>query len=454
MIVPKQLNKSRIIHFFRRMLAGKSTRLATLAIIQSGLITLIVKALGFVREMLIAFYFGVSETIDNYVLLILALTFFVAPVSGSFGTLLTPRYIQFLDNKQLSFAASLFKKTLITITLFVIIVEFLQILMIRLLPSAWTLGLAALFESYWLALVPIALFSAISTVTGGILVGQGRVKTFTCLPATVTISIIVSLVLFSSTNLLLALIFGTLAGFAFEMLANLIAVRKLLLNSQQGFLAAADNFRGMLAKMPMLVGSAIVMNTCIIVDQVMAVLAGPGSVAAVSFGNRLSLGLISITAVIWVVLYPVFSRLVSQKNFNQLRRQLFENAILVLLIGVPICGVIACFSPEITRLLFERGQFDPAATTIVSEIQMFYVLHIPLYVVVMICMKVANAFQNNDYLMTANLLLLALNVIFNLLFIEWIGVAGIALATLVAYSVMVICWLIIVSRLISSQQSY
>ena len=42
----------------------------------------------------------------------------------------------------------------------------------------------------------------------------------------------------------------------------------------------------MLVKMPMLVGSAIVMNTCIIVDQIMAVLAGPGSVAAVSFGNR------------------------------------------------------------------------------------------------------------------------------------------------------------------------
>ena len=172
--------------------------------------------------------------------------------------------------------------------------------------------------------------------------------------------------------------------------------------------------------MPMLVGSAIVMNTCIIVDQIMAVLAGPGSVAAVSFGNRLSLGLISIAAVIWVVLYPVFSRLVNQQNFSQLRQQLFQSATLILVVGLPICILIAYFSPEITRLLFERGEFDSAATEIVSRIQMFYVLHIPFYVVVMVCIKVANAYQNNSYLMIANLASLALNVILNLLFIRWI----------------------------------
>ena len=201
--------------------------------------------------------------------------------------------------------------------------------------------------------------------------GQGRVKTYTCMPATVTITIIASLVLFSSTNLHLALIFGTLAGFAVEMLANLTAVRKLLVNSRHGLLSATDNFRGMLAKMPMLVGSAIIMNTCIIVDQFMAVLAGPGSVAAISFEIDLSLGLISITAAIWVVLYPVFSRLVSQKNFKQLRRQLFQSAGLVLTLGLPICGLIAYFSTDITRLLFERGEFDQSPQRLWAKFRCF-----------------------------------------------------------------------------------
>ena len=110
MIVPKQFKKIELCDFLRHTFNDKLTRSASLAIIQSGLITLIVKALGFTRELL-AFYFGVSQTIDNYVLFILAITFFIVPVSGSFSTLLTPRYIQFDDNNQLNIAASLFKNT-------------------------------------------------------------------------------------------------------------------------------------------------------------------------------------------------------------------------------------------------------------------------------------------------------------------------------------------------------
>ena len=97
-----------------------------------------------------------------------------------------------------------------------------------------------------------------------------------------------------------------------------------------------------------------------------------------------------------------FSRLVNQKNFSQLRQQLFQSATLILVVGLPICILIAYFS-QITRLLFERGEFDSAATEIVSRIQMFYVLHIPFYVVVMVCIKAANAYQNNSYLLIANL---------------------------------------------------
>lgn len=446
----KDFEISQIRSYLKSIFTASSISITVKTVILSGILSAGVKAIAFSRELVVAFYFGVSETIDNYVMVILTVTFFVGPISGSLSTLITPRYIQFIDKRQISKAASLLKKSLLISIFFIVLIEILQFFLIKFLPLNGISGLNLLFESYWIALVPVALFSSISVVTGGVLVGQGRVKAYTCLPAIVSITVIASLVLFSSTNLYMALIFGTMAGFAFEMLANLTTVRKLLLISHHSLRSTADDFRGMLAKMPMLVGSAIIMNACIIVDQVMAVMAGPGSVAAVSFGSRLSLGLISITAVIWVVLYPVFSRLVSQKGFNQLRQQLFQNVVLVLVLGVPICSLIAYFSPEITRLLFERGEFDSAATEIVSEIQMFYVLHIPLYVVVMVCMRVANAFQNNSYIMVANLISLALNVIFNLLFIEWMGVAGIALATLVAYSFMVVFWLMLANRLITN----
>ena len=47
------------------------------------------------------------------------------------------------------------------------------------------------------------------------------------------------------------------------------------------------------------------MSGCVIVDQTMAVLAG-GAVAMISFGNRLTLGLLSLSSVLWTVLFPQF----------------------------------------------------------------------------------------------------------------------------------------------------
>ena len=47
---------------------------------------------------------------------------------------------------------------------------------------------------------------------------------------------------------------------------------------------------------PTLAVSGFVMSGCLIVDQTMAVLAGEGAVAMISFGNR-ALGLLSLVAV-------------------------------------------------------------------------------------------------------------------------------------------------------------
>ena len=73
--------------------------------------------------MLIALFWH-SETIDTYVLLILALM--LLSLHGIFRTLNAPLHPIF-GQQTAGFAASLFKKTLIFMTLFVLIIQSLQI---------------------------------------------------------------------------------------------------------------------------------------------------------------------------------------------------------------------------------------------------------------------------------------------------------------------------------------
>ena len=83
-----------------------------------------------------------------------------------------------------------------------------------------------------------------------------------------------------------------------------------------------------------MVASSIVISGCVIVDQTMAILAGEGAVAMISFGNRLTLGLLSLASVLWTVLYPQFIDQVNNRRFSQLRQSLVWINVYVITLGL------------------------------------------------------------------------------------------------------------------------
>ena len=58
----------------------------------------------------------------------------------------------------------------------------------------------------------------------------------------------------------------------------------------------------------------------------------------------------------------------------------------------------------------------------------------------MMCMRVANTFENTNLLLLGNSLSLGLNILLNFVFIEQYGVIGIPIATFIAYCIMVLFW--------------
>jgi putative peptidoglycan lipid II flippase len=179
------------------------------------------------------------------------------------------------------------------------------------------------------------------------------------------------------------------------------------------------------------------------------VLAGEGAVAMINFGNRVALGLISIIAIFWTVLYPNFVKFAASADYAALRKSLWRFCGLGIATLAPLCGVLAYFSKDVIMLLFEHGAFLASDTAIVSDIQALYLLHIPLYALCVVCMRVANALENTKMLLWGNVLSLILNVGLNLYFIAKYGVIGVPLATFIAYGLMVLFWFFAANWLIN-----
>lgn len=409
----------------------------------SFFISLIARIVGLFKEAVIAGLFGLSAVVDVYVLGLLMATFFVGPLAGSISTPLT-RSLRRLDqdgdiNQQRMVVAKVLYLCLLLMIVIVIALGslsdwFLEARTADILPGVNTINISKF-------LLIVGFLSVVTVIADATLSAQKRFGTQSSIKLCVPLVIIISCLASPEHLLIEALFFGTIAGYLIEAILASFFIRKFVSPPRANLLTeSGDGFKNLVRQWPALALSGLVMSGCLIVDQTMAVLAGEGAVAMISFGNRLTLGLLSLVAVLWTVLFPQFIDQVVNRQFQQLKRSLIGLNILIIVVGLLGCSILAVMSEWITALLYERGAFTPQDTKIVSQIQIFYFLHIPFYVSILVNARILNAFEKTGLYLCGNVVLLICNMVLNLTFMEIFGVLGIALATLLSYSAMAAVW--------------
>ena len=420
------------------------------SIIVSTVLILLVKFVGFIKESILAYNFGTSKELDLYLMMMLLSFFFVTPVAGALSTMLTPLIkseIFKTPTENAIIFSSKFIHFIFKYVLFLNVIGLSIFLLVHLFAEASLFG--RLTYHYFLPLT--AYFTGISIVCGGVLISLEQHRKLNLIPATVPVCIITFLVFFPHLDALAMLVAGTVCGYFLEMVFNFFATKNYIRLFEKLQPIPKNDEKVARKQIILLVASTAILNLNLVIDQIMAQLAGDGAVASVSFGNKITLGIISVLAVFWIVLYPKFSELIHKKEFLRLRKKYIFWNILIIGVGFPICCLLAIYSEGIIKLLFERGKFDSSTTQIVGQIQYYYLLHIPFYVLCMLSSRMASAMLQNSGLLNINLIALIVNVSLNFILINYFGVIGISIATLITYSVMSVIWLIYVLRLVNKQ---
>jgi len=184
---------------------------------------------------------------------------------------------------------------------------------------------------------------------------------------------------------------------------------------------------------PMLAG-AFLMGGTTVVDQSMAAMLPAGSVAALSYGNKIVTAILAIGATaLGTGVFPYFSRMVAQNDWSGCRHTLKRYSFLVVATTVPLTMGLIAFSRPLIRLLFQRGAFHAADTQLVGWVQVCYVVQIPFHIWNRLFVRFLSAMRRNDLLMYASAMSLVLDVVLNLALMKIWGVAGIALSTSLVY---------------------
>ena len=128
----------------------------------------------------------------------------------------------------------------------------------------------------------------------------------------------------------------------------------------------------------------------------------------------------------------------AENDWKACRHTINRYSLLIVVTTLPFTVVFIAFSRPLVRMLFQRGAFTAADTEVVSWIQICFAIQIPFYIWARLFIRFVSSLRQNHILMYASAITLVLDIVFNLVFMKWWGVAGIALSTSVVSIVVLV----------------
>jgi putative peptidoglycan lipid II flippase len=400
------------------------------------------------KELVVAHFFGRGDVLDAFLIAYLLPSFLIYLVAGSFSSAVIPTFIQVREAEGLEAAQRLFSSMLgWSLGLLVAVSAILAVLApyyLPLLGSAFNPAKLILTRRLLWVLLPLITLSGCVVIWTAVLNAEERFALPALSPILTPLSAILFLVLAGKTLGIYALALGTVTGVALQTTILARAFRGHGLRLKLRWDRFDPNLRQVAHQyIPMMAG-AFLMGSTDLVDQSMAAMLEPGSVAALSYAKKI----VSVFVTIGVVplsnaALPYFSQMVAAKDWAGCRHTLKTYSRLILLFTVPAALGLILFSQPVVRILFQRGAFTARDAKVVAHVQQFLALQIPFFMLGNLGVRLISALKRNSLLMRISAVNLVLNIVLNWIFMRYAGVAGIALSTSTVYFVS--CVLVYVS---------
>jgi putative peptidoglycan lipid II flippase len=253
-------------------------------------------------------------------------------------------------------------------------------------------------------------------------------------PALTPLGIMIALIANGSNWGIYSLVVGTLMGLISQAFIIGLGLKKQGVRLRPRLEKKNPHLREVMKQYGFILASAFLMSSTTLVDQGMAAVLIPGSVATLNYGTRLvSLGLALSVVSLGTATFPFFSRQVAHKDWSSLSGTFHHYLRWIFVIGILISVFVFLLSEPIIRLIFERGVFSAEDTHRVSQVQAVFSLQIPFHVGGILAVRIISSLQKNHFLIWASGFNLFLKLVLNYIFIKWLGVAGIALSTSCMY---------------------
>jgi len=173
-----------------------------------------------------------------------------------------------------------------------------------------------------------------------------------------------------------------------------------------------------------------VMQLNVVVDRLLAMTIGSMATTALYYSQRLvylPVGLFGVA--MSMAALPSMARSHARAATAELLQKLWFSLRHALFLALPTLAIMAVLARPIIALLFERGSFDAAATDATWWALIFYIPGIPAFVAAKILVSSFYARQDTRTPVRIAMICLGVNVLLNLVLMQFLDQGGLALAT-------------------------
>ena len=399
---------------------------------------------GLVREIVAASYFGVSGAMSAFTIafqfpnLIRAL-FADAALQGAFVPVFTELLERGERKEAFRVASSLFYLIFLVLGALTALFTLLAPVIMPLLAPGFddqpylqdlTIGLSRV-------MFPLVLLTALSGVVVGMLNSFGHFSVPALAPLAWNVVIILALVVlvpvFPEEDEIYAYAIGVLLGTIVQLVLPMPWLR-----GRGGRFAPSLDWRNpyvvrvLKLMLPVTITLGLI-NFSLLINSFFGTLVSDQAPAAIDKAFRIYMlpqGLFSVA--IATILFPTLARYVARADFPSLRRTMGNGVRQIAMLLIPSAVIMAVLAEPITRLVYQRGEFDAAATDLVAEAMLWWAISLPFPGISLLFSRTYFSLQK-PWMITAQAgASLVVNAIVAAALYADYGVAGIVIGTVVA----------------------
>ena len=358
-----------------------------------AVVTIVSKLIGFVRDIVIANYYGANMVSDAYYYAyqIPALSLILlGGVGGPFHSAtvaIFSKLIPSLKDKPSTEVNKLYS-TFMTAT--IILFAFLSVLMfifphqiMQIIISSGSADLVNLAAVHLRIMTPLMIIGGIVGIYYGLLIIYKQFMLPNLSPIIMSLAIIGICVAAAPNDMKgYALAWATTVGAILQLVIQYPNIRKLGFRLRPNFeFANNPHFKEICELLFPAVLSSTVGQIHIYVDMFFTSSISEGAWTAIGYANRVFQFPVGILVTAFLVpLFPIFARLVADKDYDGIRSYFNKGVGVLFFAAIPIIIGILTVGYDSVKLVFERGAFDETATFMVTEALWFLSVSILPYV--------------------------------------------------------------------------